>query len=167
MTFVKEGRAPLDHLLVDLLDDLCAKRLVAPVRQREPSAESGLVLLHDFSDSIVQRKRKKYLLQLTGKCVDQRPVGIIQLIIKRFHRRSTKSLSQTGAQDGAVRNGVGSDGDMLIDDSRPECVVEMSGPDSTGLEVLPIQMAGKIAVAAHKLLPPLDGFFERQIFNAV
>src|SRR5690349_20234442 len=105
MTFVQEGSAPLDHLLVDLLNDLCAERVVAPVRKREPSAKRGLVLINDFSDPIIQRKRKKYLLQLTGKCVDQRPVGIIQLIIKRLHRRSTKSLSQTGAQDGAVRNG--------------------------------------------------------------
>ncbi len=54
MTFVQEGPAPLDHLLVDLLDDLCAERVVAPVRQREPSAERGLVLIHDFSDSVIQ-----------------------------------------------------------------------------------------------------------------
>src|SRR6185437_7855834 len=57
MTFVQEGSAPLDHLFVDLLDDLCAERVVAPVRKCEPSAEGDLILIHDFSDSIVQRKR--------------------------------------------------------------------------------------------------------------
>ncbi len=102
-----------------------------------------------------------------GECVDQQLVGVIQLIIKGFHDRSTKSFSQTGAQDRAVRDGVRSDGDMLIDDAQLECVIEMSRPDSTGLEVFAIQMAGKIAVAAHELLPALDGFFERQILNAV
>ena len=46
------------------------------------------------------------MLQPTGQCVDQRSVGIIQLIIKRFHRRSTKPFSQTGAQDRTVRDGL-------------------------------------------------------------
>ena len=56
---------------------------------------------------------------------------------------------------------------MLVDDVRLECVIEMSGPDPAVFEVLTVQMAGKIAVAAHELLPAFNGFFERQIFNAV
>ena len=54
MALVQERAAPLDHLIVDLLDDLCAERVVAPVRKGEPSAKGGLALTHSFADSIIQ-----------------------------------------------------------------------------------------------------------------
>src|SRR6266513_211671 len=52
-------RAPLDQLAVDLADDLRAERLIAPVRERDPTAERGLVPFRNSLNLLTQIWRGK------------------------------------------------------------------------------------------------------------
>ncbi len=48
--FVQERFTPFDQLIVDLTDDLCTQRVVAPVGQRKPSAQGGFIAFHNGVD---------------------------------------------------------------------------------------------------------------------
>ena len=53
MAFVEVCLAPFDHLIVDLLHDLRAERVIAPVGEREPAAQRRLVALCNRADAFL------------------------------------------------------------------------------------------------------------------
>src|SRR6185503_13550959 len=57
MAFVEVRLAPFDQLIVDLLDDLRAERVVAPVRECEPATQRRLITLRDCEDALAQIRK--------------------------------------------------------------------------------------------------------------
>ena len=101
--------------LVDLADDLRAERLVAPVRERDPAAQRGLVALRD---SMRIRSRRSGEIEDGGKTVGERFDQLLMRImiplrIERFFDRRTEAFGQARAEDLAVRDRARSDGHVL------------------------------------------------------
>jgi hypothetical protein len=167
MPLIEEGLAPFDQLIVDLLDDLSAEGVIAPVRECEPSAERRFITPHRAVDLLGEVWKNHDGFETSGKVVDQMARGVYELIIKRFSDRATEPLSQTSAQDGRVRNGVSVEEDSLIDGQRFERVIEMVRLYATGSEELPIDMAGQITVSTQELLPTPNRLFKRKILDTM
>src|SRR6185295_4505170 len=59
MVFGQERLAPPDQLIVDLPDDLCAARVVAPVRECQPAPQRRLIARYDLVDPLAQVRHRK------------------------------------------------------------------------------------------------------------
>ena len=138
MAFVEERLAPFDQLIVDLLNDLRAERVVAPVGEREPTAQRGLIVFGDGADPPVADPETSGLSQPGREPVDQLVRGIRQLIVERLDDGRTESLSQTGAQDLAMCDRAGSDGEVFIMNERLQRGIEVGGLNPARFQVVAV-----------------------------
>ncbi len=68
--FIEKRFAPFDELIVDLLDDMRPQRIVAPVREGEPTAQVSHVVLDNSFNPLAQISYGHHQQQLLRKAVD-------------------------------------------------------------------------------------------------
>src|SRR4026207_2280529 len=167
VSFVEERFAPFDELIVDLANDYGAQRVVAPVRKSEPSAQGGFIAIHDGTDPCPQVGMREHGLKPSRHTFNRGPRRIGQLTVEGFDGGRPQSLGETGAQNLAVCDGAGADRHARVLRQRAEDRIELFGADAPRPQVMTIDLAGKIAAAAHELLASADRLLERKIFEAV
>jgi hypothetical protein len=118
------------------------------VRERDPTAERGLVPFRNSLNLLTQIWRGKDGGEAAGERIDQLLMRImIPLSIERFFDRCTEPFGQARAEDLAVRDCARSDGHVLVMYQRREGGIEMPELNPAGAEVATIEVAGKIAVS--------------------
>ena len=114
-------------------------------------------------------ERRRSSMRVPSGCdaIEQFVCRIGQLIVERHHNRRAETFRQTGTQHLSMCDPARTDHDLLLLHQRLQRGLEMCGLNPAGLEVAAIQMARKIAVAAHELFATPDGLFEREVFKTV
>ena len=112
-------------MIVDLLDNLRAQRVVTPVRKGNPASKSRLIAFHNVADPLAQVSRSEDARQLGRELVDEFFGRIGEFNLERLDTRVAEPLGQTGSQDLAMRELMRSDEHLCIADERFQCRIEI------------------------------------------
>src|SRR5215467_4539054 len=167
MLFIQKGFAPLDQLIVDLLDNLCAERVVTPVRESDPASQSRLIAFDDAADPLLQVSRPEDARQLGRQLVDEFSGRIGEFGFKRLDGRVAEPFCQTGSQDVTMRQPMRPDAHLCLARERFQHRIEILESDTAGFKVGPILITGKITVTPHELFAAPDCLLKREVLEAV
>src|SRR5262245_7444547 len=167
MLFIQKGFAPLDQLIVDLLNNLCAERVVTPVRESDPASQSRLIAFDNVADPFLQVSLPEDARQLGRELVDESSGRIGEFGLKRLDGRVAEPFCQTGSQDVTMRQPMRSDAHLCLAGERPQHRTEILESDTAGVKVGPILMTGKITVTPHELFAAPDCLLKWEVLEAV
>src|SRR5262249_58129651 len=167
MLFIQKGFAPLDQLIVDLLNNLCAERVVTPVRESDPASQSRLIAFDNVADPLLQVSRPEDARQLRRELVDEFSGRIGELGFKRLDGRVAEPFCQTGSQDVTMRQPMRPDAHVCLARERLQHRIEILESDTARFKVGPILMTGKITVTPHELFAASDCLLKREVLEAM